>query len=125
MPRATNGVSKHRRRKRLLKKVKGYRGGRSKLYRTAQETYYRAQQYAFRDRKAKKRTFRSLWITRISAAVRIHGLSYSQFMGALHRADILLNRKQLSEMAIHDPKGFEQIVTIARQNLPANTAKAQ
>jgi large subunit ribosomal protein L20 len=101
-----------------MKKVKGYRGGRSKLFRTAQETHYRALQYAFRDRKAKKRDFRKLWITRINAAVRMYGLNYSQFMGAMANANIDINRKVLSEMAIHDPKGFEAIIEIAKQHLP-------
>jgi large subunit ribosomal protein L20 len=108
-----------------MKRVEGYRGGRSKLLRTAKETSYRAQRNAFRDRKAKKRIFRSLWITRINAALTPYEMSYSQFMGALKRAKIELNRKMLSEMAIHDPNGFERLVEEARKNLPAHLAKAQ
>lgn len=118
MPRVTCAVARHKRKKRLMKKVKGYRGGRSKLLRTAKESYKRALQYAYRDRKAKKRDFRRLWIIRISAAVKQRGLSYSKFMGALAKAKVELNRKVLSEMAISDPKGFDQVVEIAKQNLP-------
>lgn len=123
MPRTTCAVARHKRKKRLMKKVKGYRGGRSKLFRTAQETYYRALQYAFRDRKAKKRSFRRLWITRLTAALRPYGVSYSQFIGGLSGAKVELNRKMLSEIAIHDPKGFEQIVELVKKHLPANNVK--
>ena len=119
MPRATCAVARHKRKKRLMKKVKGYRGGRSKLYRTAKETLYRALQYSYNDRKRKKRDFRRLWITRISGAVRAQGLSYSQFIGALNQANIVINRKELSEMAIHDPQGFNGIVEMAKQHLAA------
>lgn len=121
MPRATFGVARHRRKKRLFKMVKGYRGGRSKLLRTAQETYYRAQAYAFSGRKDKKRVYRSLWITRISAALMPYGLSYSHFMGALIKANVAVNRKVISEMAMHDPKGFESLVELARKNLTAGS----
>lgn len=119
MPRATCGVARHKRKKRLMKKVKGYRGGRSKLLRTAKESYSRAQNYAYRDRKVKKRDFRKLWIIRINAAARERGISYSQLMHALKKADVTLNRKVLSEMAIADPKGFDQVVEIAKENLKA------
>lgn len=120
MPRATYAVPRRRKIKRLLKQTKGYWGRRSKLHRAARETYRRAKRYAFRDRKARKRVFRSLWIIRISAAIAPYGLCYSAFMGALRRANVTLDRKMLSEMAIQDPKGFEQIVEIARKHLPAN-----
>lgn len=117
MPRVTCSVARHKRKKRLMKKVRGYRGGRSKLLRTAKETYYRAQQYAYRDRKKKKGDFRQLWITRISAAVRANGISYSQFIYALKDAGINMNRKLLSELAIHDPQGFVSVVEIAKKHL--------
>lgn len=117
MPRVTCSVARHKRKKRLMKKVKGYRGGRSKLLRTAKESYYRAQQYAYRDRRKKKSDFRRLWITRISAAVRAHGISYSRFIYALKKAGITMNRKLLSELAIHDPQGFVSVVELAKENL--------
>lgn len=117
MPRATCSVARHKRKKRLMKSVRGYRGGRSRLLRTAKETHFRAGNYAYRDRKAKKRDFRRLWIIRISAAVTERGLNYSQFICALKKANIDLNRKMLSEIAISDPQGFDQIVEIAKKNL--------
>ncbi|WP_372366614.1 50S ribosomal protein L20 [Candidatus Uabimicrobium sp. HlEnr_7] len=119
MPRVTCSVARHKRKKRLMKKVKGYRGGRSKLLRTAKESYIRSQNYAYRDRKVKKRDFRKLWIIRINAAVREKGLSYSQFMYALKNANVELNRKVLSEMAINDPKGFDSLIELAKENLKA------
>lgn len=118
MPRATSAVAKHRRIKRLLKHTKGYWGTRKNQNRHAKETYRRALRFAFRDRKNRKRVFRSLWITRISAAVAPYGFSYSTFIGSLRRAKVTLDRKALSEMAIHDAKGFEHIIDAARQNLP-------
>lgn len=103
-----------------MKSVKGYRGGRSKLLRTAKESYYRAQSYAYRDRKVKKRDFRKLWIIRINAAARERGISYSQLIYALKEAQVILNRKVLSEMAIADPKGFDRVVEIAKEKLKAS-----
>ncbi len=117
MPRVTSAVARHKRKKRLMKNVKGYRGGRSKLLRTAKETLFRAQQYAYRDRRNKKREFRKLWIIRISAAARLRGLSYSKLMGAIIKANIAINRKQLAEMAVSDPKGFDKVVEIAKEKL--------
>lgn len=117
MPRSTYAVPRHKRISKLLKRTAGYRGHRSHLHRAARETYYRALRYAFRDRRAKKDEFRRLWITRISAALYPYEMSYSKFIGALHRANINVNRKILSEMAINDPKGFEEMVAIARKNL--------
>jgi len=118
MPRATSGVPRHKRRNRILKRAKGYIGGRSKLVRTARETWLKGQQYAFAGRRQRKGDFRALWITRITASVKAHGVSYSQFMGALIKAHVGLNRKQLSEMAISDPQGFAKVVELAKQFLP-------
>ena len=119
MPRVKRGKTTLRRRKRLLKEAKGYYGARSKSYRKARETLLRAWSYAYRDRKTKKRTMRSLWIVRINAAARLANLSYSEFMGGLKKAGIELDRKVLADMAVHDQKGFEQIAEIARRHLPA------
>lgn len=109
MVRVRMGVARHGRKKRTLKLAKGYRGNRSKCYRTAMETLLRAWRYAYNDRRRKKRDFRRLWIIRLSAAVREHQLSYSRFIGGLKKSGIELNRKQLSEIAIHDPQGFASI----------------
>jgi large subunit ribosomal protein L20 len=116
MPRAKGGAKTRQRRKKILKKAKGYVGGRSRLYRTAAETVLRAGAFAYRDRKAKKRTARRLWIARINAACRAAGLSYSVFIAALKKGGILLDRKVLAEMAVRDPAGFAKL---------AETAKAQ
>jgi len=116
MPRAKGGSKTRQRRKKILKKAKGYVGGRRKLYRTAAETVLRAGAFAYRDRRQKKRRARALWIVRINAACRQAGLSYSVFMNGLKKAGILLDRKILAEMAVADPAGFAQL---------AQTAKAQ
>lgn len=116
MPRAKGGSKTRQRRKKILKKAKGYVGGRRKLYRTAAETVLRAGAFAYRDRRQKKRRARALWIVRINAACRQAGLSYSAFMNGLKKAGILLDRKILAEMAVADPAGFAQL---------AQTAKAQ
>ncbi|MGQ3683713.1 MAG: 50S ribosomal protein L20 [Candidatus Loosdrechtia sp.] len=110
MPRATKGAARKRARKRLLNKTEGYWGGRGNLYRKAMETYIRAMAYSFRDRKARKRKFRELWITRINAAVREHGLSYSCFMHGLLKANVGLDRKMLAEMAVNDKPAFGKLV---------------
>jgi large subunit ribosomal protein L20 len=110
MPRAKGGFKTRRRRKRLLEKAKGYYGAKSRLFRVATEAVDKAMQYAYRDRKAKKREFRSLWIIRINAAVRALGLSYSQFMSGMKKANITLNRKALADMAYNDPAAFSQLV---------------
>jgi len=104
-----------RRKRRILKRAKGFWGGRSNLHKQVLATLQRAGRFAFRDRRNRKREFRSLWIIRVNAAVRARGLTYSKFMGALRKAGIELNRKQLSEIAIHDPKGFDQIVEVIRK----------
>jgi large subunit ribosomal protein L20 len=110
MPRATNAVARHRAHNRLFKRAKGYRGGRRKLLRTVKESLIRADAYARRDRRNKKRTFRRLWITRISAACRMRGISYSAFINGLIKADIALDRKVLSAIAIDDPAAFDSLV---------------
>ena len=114
MPRAKGGAKTRRRRKKVLKKAKGYVGGRSRLYRPAAETVLRAGAFAYRDRKAKKRVNRRLWIARINAACRAAGLSYSSFMNALKKAGIGLDRKVLAEMAVRDPAGFAKLAATAR-----------
>jgi large subunit ribosomal protein L20 len=116
MPRAKGGAKTRQRRKKVLKKAKGYFGGRRKLYRTAAETVLRAGAFAYRDRRQKKRRARALWIVRINAACRVAGLSYSRFMNGLQKAGILLDRKVLAELAVKDPAGFGKL---------AETAKAQ
>jgi large subunit ribosomal protein L20 len=119
MARASYSVSRHRRKKRILKEAKGYWGGRRKLIRTAMEVVRRGHACAFRDRRRRKRDFRRLWITRISAAVRQRGLSYSRFMNGLAKANVAVNRKILSELAVHDPGAFDQLVEKAKQYLTA------
>jgi large subunit ribosomal protein L20 len=114
MPRAKGGAKTRRRRKKVLKKAKGYVGGRSRLYRTAAETVLRAGAFAYRDRKAKKRTTRRLWIARINAACREAGLTYSTFISALKKAGVLLDRKILAEMAVRDPAGFAKLAETAK-----------
>jgi len=110
MPRAKGGFKTRRRRKRVLEKAKGYYGSKSRLYRIATEAVDKALQYAYKDRKVKKREFRSLWNVRINAAARALGLSYSQLMSRLKKANIILNRKALADMAYNDPSAFSQLV---------------
>ena len=114
MARVKGGFKTRRHHKRLLKMAKGYFGGRSRLFKTASETVDRALVYAYRDRKAKKRDFRRLWIVRINAAARLHGVSYSQLMGGMKKAGIGLDRRALAELAISDPGGFEAVVNVAK-----------
>jgi large subunit ribosomal protein L20 len=115
--RVTYGVARHRKVKRLFKKVKGYRGGRSKLLRTAKESLVRAEAFATRDRKQKKRNYRSLWIVRLNAAARQEGMKYSTLMNGLKKANINMNRKMLSELAINNKAAFSQIVEQAKAAL--------
>ena len=117
--RTIKGAARRKAKRRLFNKAKGNRGGRSKLLRTVKETLVRSGAFAFRDRRAKKREFRKLWIIRINAAVRERGMSYSQFMNGLLKAQITLDRKSLSELAIHDPSAFDVLVQEARQALAA------
>ena len=109
----------HRRHKKILKLAKGYRGARSKQFKKANESIMKAGQYAYRDRKVKKREFRRLWIARINAAVREEGLSYSRFINGLNKAGITLNRKVLSNLAIEDPAAFKAVVEAAKKALEA------
>jgi large subunit ribosomal protein L20 len=110
MARATNGTIHRKRRKKVLKAAKGFRGGRSKLFRTAKSAVMKAGQWAYRDRRARKRDFRALWIARISAAARESGISYSKLMNALKKVEIGLNRKVLAELAYNDRDVFQAIV---------------
>ena len=115
--RVKRGFKAKRRRKKILKLAKGHRGGRSKLFRTAADAVDKALMYAYRDRKARKRDFRRLWITRINAAARMNNLSYSKFIHGLKLASINLDRKVLAELAISDPSGFSQIANLASEQL--------
>lgn len=115
MPRVKRGNKRLKRRKKILRQAKGYWGTKSKLHQAAKEQVMRSLAFAYRDRRQKKRTFRSLWIIRINAAVRQHDLSYSQFMHGLREAGVSLNRKVLADIAVRDPKGFEQLVGTAKQ----------
>jgi len=114
MSRVRGAPSSKRRRKKILKAAKGYRGARSKLIRTATESVHRAGQYAYRDRKRRKGDMRRLWIIRINAGARIHGLTYSRFMHGLRIANVEVDRKMLADMAVHDADGFAKLVTIAK-----------
>jgi len=114
MPRATNAPASRRRRKRRLEQAKGFYGSRSKLFRQATEAVDRAMRLATIHRKLKKREYRSLWIARLSAACRLNGITYSRFIEGLTKARVELNRKMLSEIAIHDPEGFVKIVGEAK-----------
>ena len=117
MPRVKGGTTTRNRRKRILKLAKGYFGSKHLLYRTANEQVMRSLRYAYRDRKQLKREMRKLWITRINAAARLNDISYSQLMHGLRLANIEINRKMLSEIAIHDPKGFTNLVGKAQKAL--------
>ncbi len=110
MPRSVNSVAKRRRRKKILKQAKGYFGRRKNVYTVAKNAVEKAMLYAYRDRKQKKRNFRSLWIQRINAAARQHGMSYSKFMGLIHANNIDLNRKVLADLAMNHPEAFKAIV---------------
>lgn len=117
MARIKGGLNAKKKHNRVLKLAKGYRGARSKQYRVAKQSVMRALTSSFAGRKQKKRQFRRLWIARINAAARMNGLSYSKFMYGLKLADIDLNRKMLSEMAISDPEGFASLVEVAKSKL--------
>jgi large subunit ribosomal protein L20 len=117
MPRAKRGFKARRRRNRVLKLAKGYRGARSKLFRSATEAVDRALNYAFRDRRVKKRDFRALWITRINAAARENGISYSRLIHGLKLAEVGLDRKIMAELAVSDPAGFASVAETAKAKL--------
>jgi len=116
MPRVKKGVNAHKKHKKILKLAKGYRGSHSKKFRPANQSVLKALSHAYRGRKLRKRDFRKLWIARINAAARSYGLSYSKFINGLKKAGIQINRKMLSEMAIHDTNGFSKLVDIAKAN---------
>jgi len=117
MPRATNAPASRKRRKRRLELASGYYGARSRLFRTATESVDRAMRMAYDHRKLKKRDYRGLWIQRLSAACKLNNITYSRFMEGVIKAGVTLNRKMLSEIAIHDPEGFAKIVGLARTKL--------
>ena len=119
MPRVKRGVQARAKHKKVLDKAKGYYGARSRVYRVAHQAVIKAGQYAYRDRRVKKRTFRSLWIVRINAAARECGLSYSRLIDGLNKADIQMDRKVLADLAIHDMNAFTQIADKAKQALAA------
>ena len=114
MSRVKRGVVARRRKNRILKAAKGYRGARSRLLKTAREAVEKGWKYSYRDRKQRKRQFRSLWIARINAAAREHGLSYSRFMHGLQQAGVEMDRKVLAELAISDPKAFGSLAELAK-----------
>lgn len=122
MPRSKNGTRRRERRHKILREAKGYWGGRSRLFKTAKEATMKALVSAYRDRKRRKRDFRSLWIARINAGVRQEGINYSQFMHGLLREGIAINRKALSNMAIEDPVAFKAIVDRIKSSMPAGAA---
>jgi large subunit ribosomal protein L20 len=113
MPRAISGQVKHKRTKKILKEAKGYRGARSKQYRTAREAVMKAGMYAYRDRKGKKRDFRKLWIARINARARVAGLSYSKFISGLDKVGVVINRKYLADIAVNDDAAFNKLAELA------------
>ncbi len=117
MPRVKRAVSAHKKRRTVLNRAKGYYGAKSRSYRAAKEQVHHSLQYQYRDRRNKKREVRRLWITRINAAARINGLSYSVFMNGLKKAGVELDRKVLSDMAINDPEAFASLVEVAKKAL--------
>jgi large subunit ribosomal protein L20 len=124
MPRATNAPASRARRKRILKKAKGYRGRRSKLFRYAKDAIMKAQYWAYRDRKTRKRTFRYLWIQRLNAAARANGMTYSRFAEGLKAAGVGLDRKVLADLAVTDEAAFKSIVDQAKSALEKKNKKA-
>lgn len=117
MARIKRGVAARRRHKKVLKQAKGYYGARSRVYRVAVQAVTKAGQYAYRDRRVKKRVFRSLWITRINAQARANGMTYSQFMAGLKKADIAIDRRVMADLAVHDKPAFAALVEKARASL--------
>jgi len=113
MPRVKKSVSARKKRKKILKLAKGYFGARSRLYRTAMEAVNRAMKYAYRDRKVRKRDFRKLWIVRINAAARMNNVSYSRLINGMKKAGVEIDRKILADLAVNDPQGFSEVVSIA------------
>ncbi|OGJ86600.1 MAG: 50S ribosomal protein L20 [Candidatus Raymondbacteria bacterium RifOxyA12_full_50_37] len=116
MPRVKKSVPSRARRKKIIKKAKGYYGMRKNTFKLAKEAVERAMRYSYRDRRRRKRDFRSLWIVRINAAAKLFGLSYSRFISGLQKAGISLNRKVLADLAVSDKKAFEQLAALVKQN---------
>ncbi|KPK68060.1 50S ribosomal protein L20 [candidate division TA06 bacterium SM1_40] len=114
MPRVRSQVASHRRKRRTLRQAKGYWGGKHRLYRTAKESVMRAGQYAYRDRRRRKRDFRRLWIIRVNAAARLRGLTYASLINGLKRAEVTMDRKMLADLAVRDPQAFDQLAEIAK-----------
>ena len=119
MPRVKRGVTAHRRHKKILKQAKGYYGARSRVFRVAKQAVTKAGQYAYRDRRQRKRQFRALWITRINAQSRANGMTYSKFFNGLKRAEITLDRRVLADLAVHDKPAFAAVVERAKAALAA------
>ena len=117
MARVKRGVTARKRHKKILKQAKGYYNARRKVYRVAKQAVIKAGQYAYRDRKQRKRQFRALWITRINAAARLNGMSYSRFINGLKKANVSLDRKVLADMAVHDKSGFAAVAEVAKSAL--------
>ncbi len=122
MARVKSGVVARARHKKVLNKAKGYYGARSKLFKTAKQAVIKAGQYEYRDRRQRKRQFRSLWITRINAAARLHDISYSRLINGLNKANIQVDRKVLADIAVHDPEAFGVIASAAKAGLELNSA---
>ena len=119
MPRTTKGAARNKAKRRLYKRAKGYRGGRGNLLRTVKETLVRAEVYAYRDRRVRKRNFRRLWIIRINAAARVHGMSYSRLVHGLILADVQIDRKQLADLSVREPDAFAEVARVASEALAA------
>lgn len=119
MPRVKRGVTAHAKHKKVLSQAKGYYGRRKNVFRVAKQAVTKAGQYAYRDRKQRKRQFRTLWITRINAAARLNGLSYSRFMDGLNKAEIEIDRKVLADLAVHNPDAFTALAEQAKASLAA------
>lgn len=117
MPRAVSGAARHRRVRKIMRAARGYAEGRRKFYRTAKNAVREAQAYSFRGRRERKRQYRQLWITRIHAALRTRDLSYCRFIEGLRKANVELNRKEISELAIHEPAAFDRLVETARKSV--------
>ena len=117
MPKVRSNVAHLKRKNKIMKAAKGARGGRSKLYKSAKETVERGLRFAYRDRRRKKRDFRRLWIVRINAAARLHDLTYNRFIAGLKQADVEINRKELADLAVHDPAAFSELAEVARKSL--------
>ncbi|MCK4777092.1 MAG: 50S ribosomal protein L20 [Actinomycetia bacterium] len=122
MPRVKRGIQTRKKHKKILKMAKGYYGAKSRTFRAANEQVLHSLAYSYRDRRARKREFRKLWIIRISAAAKLNGISYSRFMNGLKLANVNINRKMLSDLAIKEPEGFSKLVEVAREKLEVKSS---